>query len=64
MPSLPLTSYRGQSLDLRPGDPLVMLTDGVLERNAGSLDVSDLIVPTRALHPREAARTLNHAISA
>ncbi|CAM5635787.1 PP2C family protein-serine/threonine phosphatase [Streptomyces atroolivaceus] len=51
-------SYRVQSLDLRPGDRLVMLTDGMLERNAGSLDLSDLIVSTRALHPRETARAL------
>lgn len=35
-----------------------MLTDGMLERNAESLDLSDLIVRTRTLHPREAARTL------
>ncbi|MFD3653498.1 PP2C family protein-serine/threonine phosphatase [Streptomyces sp. NPDC058620] len=51
-------TYRVQSLDLRPGDRLVMLTDGMLERNANSLDLSDLIVRTRALHPREAARAL------
>ncbi|WAX77443.1 PP2C family protein-serine/threonine phosphatase [Streptomyces sp. KMM 9044] len=56
-------TYRIQSLDLRPGDRLVMLTDGMLERNAGSLDLSDLIVRTRGLHPREAARTLITAIS-
>ncbi|WP_037684325.1 PP2C family protein-serine/threonine phosphatase [Streptomyces griseus] len=55
-------SYRVQSLDLRPGDRLVMLTDGMLERSAGSLDLSDLIVRTRALHPREAARALIAAI--
>lgn len=55
-------SYRVQSLDLRPGDRLVMLTDGMLERNAHSLDLSDLIVRTRALHPREAARTLIAAV--
>ncbi|WP_392893254.1 PP2C family protein-serine/threonine phosphatase [Streptomyces sp. LN699] len=54
--------YRVQSLDLRPGDRLVMLTDGMLERNAESLDLSDLIIRTRALHPREAARTLIGAI--
>jgi serine/threonine protein phosphatase PrpC len=54
--------YRIQSLDLRPGDRLVMLTDGMLERNATSLDLSDLIVGTRALHPREAARTLIAAV--
>lgn len=54
--------YRVQSLDLQPGDRLVMLTDGMLERNARNLDLSDLIVRTRALHPREAARTLIGAI--
>ncbi|MCX4617536.1 serine/threonine-protein phosphatase [Streptomyces mirabilis] len=54
--------YRVQSLDLRPGDRLVMLTDGMLERNAHSLDLSDRIVRTRALHPREAARTLIAAV--
>ncbi|MFD3729256.1 PP2C family protein-serine/threonine phosphatase [Streptomyces sp. NPDC058671] len=51
-------TYRVQSLDLRPGDRLVMLTDGMLERNAASIHLSDLIVRTRDLHPREAARTL------
>ncbi|MFE6482333.1 PP2C family protein-serine/threonine phosphatase [Streptomyces sp. NPDC057757] len=55
-------TYRVQSLDLQPGDRLVMLTDGMLERNARSLGLSDLIVRTRELHPREAARTLIAAI--
>ncbi|MFC9585923.1 PP2C family protein-serine/threonine phosphatase [Streptomyces yangpuensis] len=58
----PAGSYRVQTLDLRPGDRLVMLTDGMLERNAEHLDLSDLIARTRALHPREAARTLIGAI--
>jgi hypothetical protein len=39
-----------------------VLTDGMLERNASSLDLPDLIVRTRALHPREAARALIGAI--
>ncbi|MFD3823315.1 PP2C family protein-serine/threonine phosphatase [Streptomyces sp. NPDC058625] len=56
-------TYRVQSLDIRPGDRLVMLTDGMLERNANSLDLSDMIVRTRTLHPREAARTLIAAIA-
>ncbi|MEV6759139.1 PP2C family protein-serine/threonine phosphatase [Streptomyces sp. NPDC051105] len=55
-------TYRVQSLDLRPGDRLVMLTDGMLERNANRFDLSDLVVRTRALHPREAARALIGAI--
>ncbi|MFI0960172.1 PP2C family protein-serine/threonine phosphatase [Streptomyces sp. NPDC021080] len=55
-------TYQVQSLDLRPGDRLVILTDGMLERNAKSLDLPDLIVRSRALHPREAARALIGAI--
>jgi serine phosphatase RsbU (regulator of sigma subunit) len=55
-------TYRVQSLDLRPGDRLVMLTDGMLERNAKNLDLPDLILRSRALHPREAARALIGAI--
>ncbi|MFD9373525.1 PP2C family protein-serine/threonine phosphatase [Streptomyces sp. NPDC060020] len=58
----PAGTYRLQTLDLRPGDRLVMLTDGMLERNAENLDLSDLILRTRTLHPREAARTLIGAI--
>ncbi|MCZ9342151.1 serine/threonine-protein phosphatase, partial [Streptomyces sp. TRM76130] len=55
-------TYRVQPLDLRPGDRLVMLTDGMLERRAGSVDLRNLMVRTRALHPREAARTLIAAV--
>ncbi|GAA4838358.1 PP2C family protein-serine/threonine phosphatase [Kitasatospora terrestris] len=57
-------TYRVQSLDLRPGDRLVMLTDGMLERNAQSLHLPDLIRATRGLHPREAARTMIGAVVA
>lgn len=55
--------YRVQSLDLRPGDRLVMPTDGMVERNAKRVDLSDLIVRTRGLHPREAARILISAVA-
>ncbi|MFE9813415.1 PP2C family protein-serine/threonine phosphatase [Streptomyces sp. NPDC005548] len=58
----PPHTYRLQRLDLRPGDRLVMLSDGMLERNAKAMDLPDLIVDTRTLHPREAARTLIGAV--
>ncbi|MFE9783303.1 PP2C family protein-serine/threonine phosphatase [Streptomyces sp. NPDC005775] len=54
--------YRVQALDLRPGDRLVMLSDGMLERNVKALDLPDIIVRTGALHPREAARSLIGAV--
>jgi serine phosphatase RsbU (regulator of sigma subunit) len=51
-----------QPLGLRPGDRLVMLTDGMLERNAKKIDLPEVIAHTRALHPREAARALIETI--
>jgi serine phosphatase RsbU (regulator of sigma subunit) len=35
--------YRVQPLPLEPGDRLLFLTDGMLERNAVSLDVPGLV---------------------
>jgi serine phosphatase RsbU (regulator of sigma subunit) len=50
--------YRSTTFTLTPGDRLVMVTDGMLERNAAGLDLADAIADTRMLHPREAVRTL------
>ncbi|KMO94506.1 PP2C family protein-serine/threonine phosphatase [Streptomyces roseus] len=58
----PLHDYRVQELDLRPGDRLVLLSDGMLERNVKALDLNDLIARSRELHPREAARALIGAV--
>lgn len=52
------TQYRRIDLPLRPADRLVMVTDGMLERNAASLDLREEITRTRSLHPREASRRL------
>jgi serine phosphatase RsbU (regulator of sigma subunit) len=52
------TVYRSTTFTLTPGDRLVMVTDGMLERNAAGLDLADAIADTRMLHPREAVRTL------
>ncbi|HEY6739040.1 MAG TPA: PP2C family protein-serine/threonine phosphatase, partial [Actinopolymorphaceae bacterium] len=49
-------TYTVQHVDLQPGDRLMLLTDGVLERSG--LDVATLIGRAHRLHPREAARYL------
>lgn len=56
------TSYRATSLTLEPGDRLVFVTDGMLERSAAGLDLAGVIARTRDLHPREAARYLADSI--
>jgi serine phosphatase RsbU (regulator of sigma subunit) len=52
------TAYRTSRVDLQPGDRLVFLTDGMVERNAVGVDLPTSITQTRALHPREAVRAL------
>ena len=59
---LPETGYRSQSLALEPGDRLLLLTDGMLERNAADLDLAALLADTRRLHPRETVQELTQAV--
>lgn len=52
------STYRSTTVALAPGDRLVVVTDGMLERAAASLDLEAHVVGTCALHPREATRAL------
>ena len=58
------TTYISTRLDLEPGDRVVLLTDGMLERNAADVDLPAVIGETRSLHPREAVRALADRILA
>jgi serine phosphatase RsbU (regulator of sigma subunit) len=49
----PGRSFQVQQLGLEPGDRIVFLTDGMLERNAAELDVYAALRDTAQLHPRE-----------
>ncbi|WP_244928046.1 PP2C family protein-serine/threonine phosphatase [Nocardioides sp. W7] len=52
------SSYQVNQLALQPGDRVVFLTDGMLERTAVKADLPGAIAETRSLHPREAVRAL------
>jgi len=56
------THYRSTVLRLEPGDRIVIVTDGMLERNAAGADLTVAIEDTRDLHPREVVRLLADSV--
>jgi serine phosphatase RsbU (regulator of sigma subunit) len=50
--------YTAQILQLRPGDRLLLLTDGYLERSAARIDIAKILAATLDRHPRQIVREL------
>ena len=54
--------FRVQHLPLAPGDRLMFLTDGLLERNVAGVDIEALLAAGAPMHPREAVQHLLQAV--
>lgn len=52
------STYTTTLVPLEPGDRIVLITDGMLERNVASIDLPSAMNDTRDLHPREVVRAL------
>ncbi|MFI5958861.1 PP2C family protein-serine/threonine phosphatase [Cryptosporangium sp. NPDC051539] len=57
-------TYRATELPLRPGDRLVLLTDGMLERRGAVVDLERPLLALVDSHPREVVRALTDAVLA
>src|SRR4051812_13680600 len=59
---LPGKAFDVQPFPLEPGDRIVLLTDGMQERNAVNLDVAAALADSADLHPREVVHELGAAV--
>ncbi|MCY1138294.1 PP2C family protein-serine/threonine phosphatase [Actinoplanes sp. Pm04-4] len=56
------SGYEAGAVTLRPGDRLVVVTDGTRERKAAQADLPARLRQLTGLHPREAVRSLADAV--
>jgi serine phosphatase RsbU (regulator of sigma subunit) len=59
---VPRKTFDVQEFPLEAGDRIVLLTDGMQERNAVNLDVAAALADTADLHPREVVHALGAAV--
>lgn len=53
-----LSAYETDIVALKPGDRLLFLTDGYLERNAAHVDIEGVLAATVGRHPRQVVQEL------
>jgi serine phosphatase RsbU (regulator of sigma subunit) len=58
----PGREFRLQRLELRPGDRLVLVTDGVLDRNSAHHDVPSVLAASTGKHARELVHELGDLV--
>src|SRR5881275_1273379 len=58
----PRGGYRVQVLPLEIGDRLMFVTDGMLERDAGVVDISAVLTASRSMHAREGVQHLTQEV--
>jgi serine phosphatase RsbU (regulator of sigma subunit) len=58
----PEGGYRVQSLSLAVGDRLILVTDGMLEREAVGVNIAAILAEGADMHPREAVQHLTHTV--
>jgi len=58
----PDSSYAVHHLQLHPGDRVLLVTDGMVDRNAAGIDLATELATTRRLHPRELVQHMTQLV--